>query len=211
MSKSEEKNKVIDKLTPEQEAKIPEYIEKFREIGLSTAPTDKAKAEKALTESYRYQKLADPKFYWVKDPYEGAKLAAQMAKGDLNVTTQEIRDQASKASFGSLEAQWVVSHSFICRELPIEHDGLIYTVEDIVKECGVYWTFVEPAAIVVCTKPTKISLDSERRLHCLDGYAFEFESGKGIYAYQGQWKASLMDVMLASKMQDTEGNQVEEK
>ena len=36
-----ETKKTIDSLTPEQEAKIPEYYDKFLAIGLSTGPTNR--------------------------------------------------------------------------------------------------------------------------------------------------------------------------
>ena len=101
----------INELTPEQEAKIPEYKERFLKIGTCTRPTDRAKAEDAVARSYAYlnkkdpnQCVANPTFFWAESPMAGAKLAAQKAKGDDNVTTDEIRAQAEMASFGSFEA-----------------------------------------------------------------------------------------------------------
>ena len=37
-------NNKIEKLTPEQIAKMPEYIEKWTKIGLSTEPADRPRA-----------------------------------------------------------------------------------------------------------------------------------------------------------------------
>ena len=57
---SQETKKVISSLTEEQKAKIPEYLERFQNIGLSTVPTDRKKAEQAITRSYEYLNKKDP-------------------------------------------------------------------------------------------------------------------------------------------------------
>lgn len=213
----------IEKLTPEQEAKIPDYVERFRAIGLSTRPTDRAKAEEALREMYQYQNLPAPRFVWAEDPFSGAILAAKMSAytvpeelkdapldvlmaevRKVKVTPSDVQAQASKANFGSFEAQWVVAHSFICNELPVKHDGLIHKVEKTIEECGVYWTFSEPAIALVTPKPSEIHVDEERRLHSTTGMALKYANGEGFYAYKGQRKDNLMEVALAEKMKDSD-------
>lgn len=196
-------NKTISSLTPEQEAKIPEYREMFRQIGLSTEPTDRAKAEAAILRSYQYLNKKDPEnwssnpeFVWADSPYKGAILAAQFAKGDENVTLDEIRAQADNASFGSFDAYWVSTYSYIANELPVEVDELHEIVTDIVKECGVYWTFDD--LVVMTPKPVKISMENEK-LHAVDGMALQYENGEGIYAYKGDRKGSLMEVVMAHR------------
>lgn len=201
-------SKQIDSLTPEQEAKIPEYRERFLAIGLSTAPTDRQKAEDAVRRSYEYLHKTDPslcvpnpEFIWADSPMEGAKIAAQQTKGDLNVTEQEIRACADNASYGSFEAYWVSTYSFIANELPVEKDELTDIVTDIVKECGAYWTFED--LVVLTPKPTKIELVNEK-LHSTTGPAIEYPNGDGVYAYKGERKGSLMEVIMASRNEGTE-------
>lgn len=195
--------KQIDSLTPEQEAQIPKYLAEYKAIGLSTAPTDKAAAEAAVIASYHYQKLATPEFIWAADPFEGAKLAAQHAKGDTDVTNSEIQDQATKASYGSFNAQWVVFYAFIARELKVKHDNLIDIVDELIKQCGVYWTFTD--LVIMTPKPTAIHM-KEDKLHNPSGLALEYASGKGVYALEGERKASLMEAMMQAKYGNKAGN-----
>lgn len=183
----------IDKLTPDQEKQIPVYLEKYREIGLSVRPTDFVKAEEAITDSYTYQKMKVPEFIRVADPFEGAKLAAQHAKGDMNVTDQEVADQATKASYGSFNAQWVVFYAFIARVLPVKHDNLIDIVDNIIAEAGVYWTFED--LVILSPKPSAIHM-VDGKLHNPNGMALEYASGRGVYAINGVRKNSLMEVAM---------------
>lgn len=198
----------INELTPEQEAKIPEYRERFLQIGLSTEPTNKEKAEAAIRRSYEYLHKSDPKmcvpnpeFVWADSPKLGAKLAAQYAKGTQDVTPEEIKEQADMASYGSFEAYWVSTYSFIANELDVEKDELTDIVTDIVKECGVYWTFED--LVVVTPKPTKIVMQDEK-LSCTTGPAIEYSNGEAVYAYKGERKGSLMEVVMAARNEGTE-------
>lgn len=200
-------SQIISSLTPEQEAKIPQYREMFREIGLSTTPTDKKKAEAAILRSYQYLNKKDPnnwsevpEIVWAESPYKGAKLAAQFAKGDENVTIDEIRAQADNASFGSFDAYWISTYSFIANELPVEVDELHEIVTDIAKECGVYWTFQD--LVVMTPKPNKILMENDK-LHSTTGMALQYENGDGIYAYKGERKGSLMEVVMAARNETT--------
>lgn len=213
----------IDKLTPEQEAMLPVYEKRYLEIGLSTEPCDRVRAETAIKESYKYLKLADVKtVIWADSPFAGAKLAASLAEGkpiqeliDINpelalhedgsvlpavkLTTDEVRKQGDTASYGSFDAYWVSFYSFIAEQLPVQKDNLIEIINEIVKNTGVYWTFEE---VVVCTeKPIAIHM-KDKKLHCLTGKALEYKDGSGLYAINGEVKSSLMEVILASNYED---------
>jgi hypothetical protein len=39
---------MIQQLTPEQEARFPEFVERWTQIGLCTTPADRVKAEQAI-------------------------------------------------------------------------------------------------------------------------------------------------------------------
>jgi len=193
--------KLIDKLTPAQEAKIPEYLERYRAIGLSTEPTDKAAAEAAVRKSYEYlsksQEIsANPEFVWAESPHQGAVIAAQLAKGDKNVTDEEVQDQADKASYGSFEAYWVSVYAFIGEQLPVEKNELLDIVVDIVKHCGVYWTFSD--IVVMTPKPTAIHM-KDGLLHNETGLALEYPNKDGLYEFAGERKGSLMEVSMAAR------------
>lgn len=204
------KTKVIDKLTPEQEAKIPEYVERFRAIGLCTRPTDRTKAEEQVRRSYEYfnklngSTVKDPQFVWAESPMAGAKLAAQYTKGSQTVTDSEVQEQASTASYGSFEAYWVSTWAFITEQLPVQKDELTDIAIGIISECGVYWTFED--LVVLTPKPTVIEM-KDQKLHCTTGPALAYPNGDCLYAFEGTLKGSLMEVAIANRLKATGGDQ----
>jgi len=193
---AKEAKKQIESLTPEQEARIPAYLAKYLAIGLSTRPTDKVKAEKALKDSYKYLKMAEPEVRWVDSPIKGAVMAAQEAKGSMDVTTEEVRDQASKASFGQFESYWVSTPSFIANELDVEKDNLIDIVNEIIEEVNTYWTF--EGLIIATEKPVAIHFKDEK-LHNPNGLALEYKDGYGIFALEGVRYKDMFDVELSKR------------
>ena len=59
---------MILNLTPEQEAKFPEYVARWTSIGLSTAPADRPRAEAAIRWMYEQAGLDEPKITWCASP-----------------------------------------------------------------------------------------------------------------------------------------------
>ena len=53
------------RLTPTERARIPEFIEKWIAIGLSSTPVDHLQAERALCQLYVSAGLAEPQIVWV--------------------------------------------------------------------------------------------------------------------------------------------------
>ena len=205
----EEVPQVISELTPAQEAQIPVYRERFRQLGLSTEPTDRAKAENAIKRAYAYlsktgTEQENPEIVWADSPMKGAILAAQYAKGDVKVTPKEVQEQASAASYGSFEAYWVSVYVFIAEQLPVKKDELADIALDIVTNCGVYWTFDD--LVVLTPKPTKIEM-KDSKLHSTSGMALEYPDGEGIYAINGDVKSSLMECAIAARNAETKVNE----
>lgn len=189
----------IKKLTKEQEAMIPVYLERYRAIGISTRPTDRSAAAQAVIEAYAYLKKPRPEIIWADSPFAGARIAAELAAGTKDVTKAQVADQASKASYGSLEAYWVAFYSFIGEQLPVEKDELLGIVNRIIEECGVYWTFDD--TVVLTDKPTFISM-VDGKLHNPNGKALEYKDGSGIFAYKGVRYSSLTELKIATLLKD---------
>ena len=59
---------MIESLTPEQEARFPEFMEKWSQIALSTAPADRPKAERGVRAIYETAGLKPPKIVWCTSP-----------------------------------------------------------------------------------------------------------------------------------------------
>ncbi len=61
-------HKEIDALTPEQEALIPVYLEKWRNIGLSTEKINRKKAAKLVNKAYALNGLSEPEMIFLDSP-----------------------------------------------------------------------------------------------------------------------------------------------
>ncbi|MGH9523995.1 MAG: hypothetical protein ACRD3E_15845, partial [Terriglobales bacterium] len=69
----------ITKLTQEQEARFPEFIKKWVDIGLSTAPADREKAERAIAGLYKLANLRESRVIWLPCPISAALSAVVYA------------------------------------------------------------------------------------------------------------------------------------
>lgn len=195
-------SKQVDDLTLEQKARIPYYLDKYFKIGTDTTPCDRAKAEDAVQRSYKYLNLQPvTKFVWFSNPFDAAREAARLAN-DLpsvqGVQASMVADQASKASYGSLEAYWVAFYDFIASELEKTREPLIDIVIDIVSHCGVYWTF--EGLVIMSEKPSKIELvkgeDGQYRVSSTTGYGIQYADGTGVYAVNGTAYNTLMEATM---------------
>lgn len=64
---------LIEKLTPEQEALIPVYREKWRAIALSTERIDREKAAEVVKAAYKVMDFDEPKILFYDSPYAALK------------------------------------------------------------------------------------------------------------------------------------------
>jgi hypothetical protein len=187
----------IDSITSEQEAMVPVYLERYLKIGLNTEPCNRPAAEAAVAVSYKVIGGLDPQFVWADSPFQGARIAAQIAAGTTDVTRTQIQAQTELASFGSLEACWVTFYAFITEQLPVESNELVKIAQNIVSECGIYWTFEK--TVVMTDRPIAIHMDNGV-LSNSNGYAIEYKDGTGVYAYKGTLYSSLSELKITTKM-----------
>lgn len=66
-------NLIITQLTPEQEALLPVYREKWRQIALSTERIDRQKAAETVKAAYRLMGKDEPEIIFFDSPYAAAK------------------------------------------------------------------------------------------------------------------------------------------
>ena len=73
---------MLEKLTPEQEARLPEFRDFGLNIGLSTERTDRVAADAAIRSHYRACGLAEPKeILWFDSPYASVRARARVSVG----------------------------------------------------------------------------------------------------------------------------------
>ncbi|MBW4582763.1 MAG: hypothetical protein KME42_24615 [Tildeniella nuda ZEHNDER 1965/U140] len=90
----------ITQLTPEQEALIPVYREKWRKIALSTELIDREKAARAVEAAYKFINRPKPKIIFSESPFTAFRVAISIAEGNKNLfgAWQEQIDLASQIS-----------------------------------------------------------------------------------------------------------------
>ncbi|MEH1873960.1 DUF6745 domain-containing protein [Nostoc sp.] len=83
---------LIEKLTPEQEALIPVYREKWRAIALSTERIDKEKAEEVVKAVYTAIGKQQPEIIFCDSPYAGLKIILKKRNNKLNLNNINLND-----------------------------------------------------------------------------------------------------------------------
>ncbi|AUT02054.1 hypothetical protein CLI64_17605 [Nostoc sp. CENA543] len=78
----------IQLLTPEQEAFIPEYQEKWRPIYLSTQPIDQIRAEASVKAVYTVMGQREPKVMFSTSPYAALQQLREIAQSNTNHSSQ---------------------------------------------------------------------------------------------------------------------------
>lgn len=168
----------IESLTAEQTAKMPEYVRKWTDIGLSTAPVDLEKAKSAVCQAYKSAGLPVPtKFHVVDSPMAAIKFIQKL---DPKQKPKEIFDNMI---YGAHDASWLGFYQFFRDEVGIQAchklDGLI----ELANHCG--WLNVYEDTVVFQHRPEVIKFDAEKRLHCEDGPAIRYRDGYSVYAWHG--------------------------
>ena len=94
----------IEKLTSEQIARFPEFVERWTKIGLCTAPTDRPRAEKAIRACYLAAELEPPKqIVWCGSPLSmGLTRAFVKERGDS--VWASVRDSVWDSVWDSVRA-----------------------------------------------------------------------------------------------------------
>lgn len=204
---------MIDKLTPEQEAKFPYYVKKWCDIGLSTEPTDMIEAVKHIKDAYQSAEIDPPNYFIgpVDGPYEAAVAEMLLNKyvenkvefknaADLNskilselhgVINSDFKD-LDKHTFSianqiyGYQEYWISYYDYFQTECGIDLSK-INPLMNLASVCG-WWTPLADVAIVQ-NRPTEIHRDSEGRLHNENGPAVKFgktdNSFSNVYSVNG--------------------------
>lgn len=171
----------VTELTPEQEAKMPEYVKKWTEIGLSTAPFT---IETATEIIHDFQKLVLEVNETPVEIYDDPKLAwkAVCRHEGLPEDTEFVTPYQT----GSFSASTFSFYDFFIRENLIQLDPQLlkkYKAWERTSELGLIYPLDN--VCVVSQKPSKIATDSQGRLHCENGPAVEYPSGWKLFALNG--------------------------
>lgn len=127
----------IQKLTPDQTAKMPDYVKKWTAIGLSTK-TDREAANKIIDQVYAKGNLPPPQHkIWVKSPLA---IIQYVAKQKNFKTMQEARNFIS-FGYGSHDANWLSFYDFFKTECNIEKCNDLQPLMELAQTCSWFAPF----------------------------------------------------------------------
>lgn len=179
---------MLEKLTPAQEAKIPEYVKKFLSLGLSTLGLNtflEKELKKIIGDVYKAGGLDKPKkILFYKSPMAALEAACKM---NYDVSKSKITyDMLSKESenfcYGSQDASWLSFYAFFKNETEVKGLEPVQPLINLLGKCSFFLPYEE-----VCFVSQNLSQISmvNGRLHNTTGPAWSYEDGFCGYSLDG--------------------------
>lgn len=172
-------------LTPEQEAKLPEYQEKWLNIALKTGPVIRSEAEAAFKDAYVAAELNPDNLevHWTRSPVEMVEKAKELS--DKAGSTYSLSELNNAVCYGQFDANWLGFYEFFLKEIKVRECQLLEPLMRVAQNCFWFIAFENPAVIVACERPTVFKVNEQYQLHNPDDFAIEFADGRGIYMSNG--------------------------
>lgn len=193
----------IEKLSPEETARMPEWRDRWIKIGLCTSPADRPAFEAAAAVCYRAAGLQPvSRVIWVDSPLALARLApVEAAVADGRMTRaeavsdtptaqakrrQEITQNWHRYLGGQLWAGWNAWVTFFTRVCGLDLGAKAAGAEAYatIAESACWW-WPHREFIVVSERPTQIVRDERGRLHNPTGMAAMWPDGWGFHVWHG--------------------------
>ena len=200
--------KKIEKLTPEQEALLPAFVDYGLQYGLNTSPCDRPKAEAAIRAHYAALNRPEPKLIiWLDSPHQGAIGAAMLAGTKFSgaqVRAQvwaqvwdqvrdqvgaQVRDQVPSTYINYSDYGWVSFYEYFRRHTNIKFPKKLLDKFDSIAaglKSGIYEIYPHKGLCVGVRPPEKIFRDEHGRIHNTEGPAIRFRDGFSVYAIHGR-------------------------
>ena len=212
---------MISKLTPEQESKIPEYLNYWLSVGLRTETIDRERAKESIDFLYtKILKIDKPKQYLFLD----SPMACQIFLNSSNQLENQLRNQLRNQLWNQLrdplrdqlenqlgdqkmqftyesKTNWMQyyywHYSFILNELfPEKKKDFSLFLEYLEHSKHYHHTYLSPDIAVFSDFPKTISVNSEGKLDNAQGKALEYRDGYGFYASNGITVRSSLELEL---------------
>lgn len=168
----------IESLTPEQEAQMDVYRDKWIKIGLSTEPLDLENAKKAAIKAYELAGLPAPtQFFTAKSPVDAIRLIKELDP------EQDSNKILGDMSYGCHDAPWLSFYDYFKTCVGVEGLEQIEGLTELAYHCG--WVSFYEDVVVFQDRPCTIKMDEQNRTHCEDGPAIAYSDGFAIYVWHG--------------------------
>lgn len=195
----------IETLTPEQEALMPVYRDKWIEVGLDNSPLDKKACIEACKLMCEYGEEKFPEIVVFK---RGPREAINYLISNKFIKDKE--EYLNNCFYGSHEAGWVAFYDYMKEVLKLEDLEAVEALKQVARTCG--WVYSTEQICVIIEKPLYTKFDENMRLHCENGPALYYSDGTAIYSWHGvtvrpEWiehKENLVaeDIIYHSNMEE---------
>lgn len=167
---------MIDKLTKEQELKIPEYVKKGLSYGYQTGPVNKEVAKEKVNALYAKLGLPSPIIHFTSNPKEANILVNKL----LGQKKQELNTDYIP---GNYYLSWLYFYTFIDKELGFNKCILWhYELQCLCESVGWFWPYEK--AIIISDFPDTLHMINGR-LHNTNGPAMVWGDDLKIYSLNG--------------------------
>ncbi len=186
----------IESLTPEQEARIPEFVDKWVN-NITAIRMTPENCEKAVNWLYDLAKLERPKVVICTSPKHILEMDAQIKKDEkiANPPDPEFLGYGKVTDYG-----WVGFYDFF-QAIGVEVTEIYKEYRDIYIAGGIYDAIAYDTHFICCPNPKIVHWNEARNLHCLTGKAVEWEDGFGTYCINGrQIRNELFEETLNGQM-----------
>jgi hypothetical protein len=183
----------ISSLTPEQQAKIPFYVDKWTKIGFDCSPLNREKAIEAMNEIYICAgKPAPKKIYFGQSPL----VTLVMVNMYWYMKETGIKDKAkviayvkkncqfSTCGYGAHDAGWLAFYDFFRNEVGLKEET--EKLSGLFKgalELGWYWAYDD--VCFISEKPTELHYNDRFELHNENGPAIAWSDNVKYYYVNG--------------------------
>ena len=190
----------IEKLTPKQIARFPEFRERWTKIGLCTDPADRPRAEAAIHESYRAAGLQPPrKIVWCGSPLSQgltraiildnnkqlmASVGASVRDSVRASVQASVRDSVWDSVYSQHDASWLAFYRYFKEVLQLDDQTRkLAGLWELAQGAG--WALPHANICWVSERHNVLVRDDRGRLSNLAGPACAYPDGWAIYAVHG--------------------------
>ena len=178
----------IEKLTPKQIARFPEFRERWTKIGLCTDPADRPRAEAAIHESYRAAGLQPPrKIVWCGSPLSQGLTRAIILDNNKQLMASvgaSVRDSVGDSVYGQHDASWLAFYRYFKEVLQLDDQTRkLAGLWELAQGAG--WALPHANICWVSERHNVLVRDDRGRLSNLAGPACAYPDGWAIYAVHG--------------------------
>lgn len=220
----------IDKLTPEQEALLPAYRDKWLKIGLQSGKKLPAKDQLKFLFKGVYEAggfVAPEIVITVTNPLEGCLASKYLSdmkapfdltdlQGQVDTYIAQNRDrkdvlktlnnELNKAIYGLHDGFWLGFYDFFLEQFGMKEIEKLVPLMDLAK-AGIGWSWCFEQAVVVSPQPAEFHMKNER-LHNLTGPAIKYDNGFCVYAINGVIFEGEMIKFVTTPAKELNANEV---